>query len=160
MQIVEILDLSTGRSFRLSKGHVIFSSIVTSLRISHLHIPTAGIRMGGCKLCTQEIEASSEHFGILVQCIFCKVWLTDSSIQTLLNSICYSGLGLQIFLIPLTISIQILFRYLFGYIEIFFHSFLSFSSSRYGLSALSIPMTDNSRCSICSICLCFMMGLF
>ena len=72
MQIVEIVDLSTGKSFKLSKSPVTFSSIVMSLWFSHLHIPSAGIGTGDCKLCIQEIEASSEHSGILVQCIFVK----------------------------------------------------------------------------------------
>lgn len=138
---------------------MIFCSIVSSLQFSHLHIPTAGIRMGGCKLCIQEIEASSEQFGILVQCILCKVWLTDYSIQTLLNSIRYRGLGLQFFLIPLTIPIQSCsitysdtWRFLFPF------SF-SFSSLIYGLRhiavcicalcTLYIPMTRDSRLSIC-----------
>lgn len=105
MQIVETVDSSTGRLFRLSKSPVTFSSIVMSLRLSHLHIPTAGIRKGGCTLCIQEIEASSEHRHPCSM-YFCKVSLTDYSIQTLLINICYPGLGLQIFLIPLTIPIQ------------------------------------------------------
>lgn len=95
---MEILDLSTEKLFKLLKSPVTFSSIVMSVQFSPLHIPTAGIRKGGCKLCIQEIEASSEHFGIPYSMYFCKVWLTDYSIQTLLNSICYPGLGLQFFL--------------------------------------------------------------
>lgn len=89
---------------------------------------------------------------------FCKVWLTDYSIQTLLNSICYPGPGLQFFFDTTDHFYPILFRYLFRYMEIisFFLSFFSFSSYRYDLchidvciSALYIRMTHDSRLSIC-----------